>query len=57
MIPPKRRPSEACSVRLAIEQRDLLGVFAQTRQRKAEIGLHVLAFEIDADQGTPDHDG
>ena len=55
-------PAEAATERsllgaLAVEERDLLGVFAQPRQRKTEIGLHVLALEIETDQGTPDHMG
>ena len=42
---------------LAVEQRDLLGVFAQPRQREAEVGFHALALEIEPDQRAPDQMG
>ena len=36
---------------LAAEQRHLLGVFAQAGEREAEVGLDVLALEIEAGPG------
>ncbi len=39
---------------LAAQQRNLLGVFAKPGQREAEVGFHVLALEIKADQRATD---
>jgi hypothetical protein len=39
---------------LAGEQRDLLGIFAQSRERKAEIGFIALLLEREADERAPD---
>ena len=47
--------SERGSLRtFAAEQRDLFGIFAQTCERKPEIGLHVLALEEQVDQRASD---
>ena len=39
---------------LAVQQRDLLGVFAQPSEREAVVGFHVLALKIEFDQRPPD---
>ena len=38
---------------LAVEQRDLLGVFAHAHQVEAEVGLVALLLEIEIDQRRP----
>jgi hypothetical protein len=39
------------------QKRDLLGIFAQAGEREAEVGLHVLALKVQADQWPSDQMG
>ena len=39
------------------QKRDLLGIFAQAGEREAEVGFHVLALKVQADQRPSDQMG
>jgi hypothetical protein len=51
---PKRLPNHILLCGFAVQQRHLLGIFAQAGKREAEVGFHMLALKIQADQRTPD---